>query len=158
MRSLLLAVVLVAGCKHAATTYPTCGDNMVDGDETDVDCGGPLCTPCNTGKHCLVDKDCRSKICSAGTCAAASCSDGVLNGSESDVDCGGPDCAPCDAGKLCAGANDCRSRVCTGLRCQAPSCSDGFQNGDETGVDCGGSCPPCDAAVSVPHDLSTLTD
>ena len=149
MRILLAAaLVVVAGCGHKAKVFPTCGDNLVNGQETDVDCGGELCTPCNTGKRCAVDKDCRSKLCNSDLfCAAPSCSDGVLNGSESDLDCGGPDCAPCGDGRVCAGDNDCRSRVCTGATCQAASCSDGFKNGDETGIDCGGSCPPCDAAV-----------
>ena len=48
---------------------------------------------CNTGKHCVAATDCRSRLCTAGACAAPSCSDGIVNGSESDVDCGGPDCA-----------------------------------------------------------------
>ena len=152
--SLALALLLaVAGCAKKSPVFPNCGDDMVNGDETDVDCGGLICTPCNTGKRCTADTDCRSKVCAGGTCAAPSCSDGIINGSESDVDCGGPDCPPCADGRGCSGDNDCRSRVCTGLVCQAPSCSDGFQNGDEIGIDCGGSCPPCDASVTPPPDL-----
>jgi hypothetical protein len=140
---LALALVLLA-CGKKAPVFPNCGDNMVNGEETDVDCGGRICTPCNAGKHCAVDKDCRSKICAAGVCATAGCSDGVLNGSESDVDCGGPDCPACGDARVCGGDNDCVSHVCTGSTCQAASCADGFLNGDETGIDCGGSCPPCD--------------
>jgi hypothetical protein len=149
MRLLLLVAVLAAGCKHSGTTtFPTCGDNIVNQDETDVDCGGQLCTPCNTGKRCKVAKDCRSTVCTAGVCGAPTCADGLKNGSESDVDCGGPDCPPCGDGSLCSGFNDCRSKVCTGLRCQPATCQDGFQNGDELGIDCGGSCPPCDASTT----------
>jgi hypothetical protein len=156
----LLAVVgaIVVGCGKKAPVFPNCGDNVVNGEETDVDCGGQICTPCNPGRHCLVNSDCRSKICTANVCAADSCSDGILNGSESDVDCGGPDCPPCADGRTCAGDNDCASKVCTGATCQMPSCGDGIENGNETGVDCGGSCPPCDAAVTPPADLSPASD
>ena len=155
---IVLALALacaVVGCSKKPPVFPNCGDNVVNGDETDVDCGGQLCTPCNTGKRCAVDHDCRSHVCAGGACAAPSCSDGLVNGSESDIDCGGPDCSPCADGRACSGDNDCRSRVCTGLVCQTPSCSDGFENGDELGIDCGGSCPPCDASVTPPPDLRT---
>jgi hypothetical protein len=168
---IVCAVVVVAatlaaigvGCGKKVPVFPNCGDNVTNGEETDVDCGGRICPPCNTGKQCLVDKDCLSLVCAAGTCAAPTCSDGVLNNSESDTDCGGPNCAgdggaPCATARICAGNNDCASHVCTGGTCQAPSCGDGVTNGDEAGVDCGGSCPPCDAAVSMPPDLLQPTD
>src|SRR5206468_6563287 len=65
MRTVVLAALLALGCGHKTTpVFPTCGDNKTNADETDVDCGGPLCSPCNTGKACLIDKDCRSMICS----------------------------------------------------------------------------------------------
>lgn len=50
---------------------PTCDDNIQNGNETGVDCGGPDCPACPT------------------------CDDGIQNGEETGVDCGGPDCAPC---------------------------------------------------------------
>ena len=150
------ALLAFASCGKKAPVFPTCGDNITNGEETDVDCGGRICTPCNSGKKCKVDTDCRNKLCNSdGICAAPSCSDGILNGSEVDTDCGGGDCPPCADAHLCAGDNDCQSKVCNGGYCQAPSCSDGFKNGDETAIDCGGSCPPCDAAVPPPpNDLS----
>jgi len=48
-----------------------CGDGLLNGNEIDVDCGGPDCEAC------------------------PSCEDGLLNGEELGVDCGGPDCEPC---------------------------------------------------------------
>src|SRR5258708_8814613 len=119
MRILLVAALVVVatvsgGCGHKTTVYPTCGDNIVNGEETDVDCGGRICTPCNSGKHCAVDRDCRSKLCNSDlVCSAPSCNDGVLNGSESDIDCGGTDCPPCADARICARDNDRRSCVCT---------------------------------------------
>ncbi len=53
---------------------PTCTDGVQNGNETDIDCGGPDCPACPT------------------------CNDGVQNGNETGVDCGGPDCAPCGGG------------------------------------------------------------
>jgi len=50
---------------------PTCDDNVQNGNETGVDCGGPDCLPCPT------------------------CTDGIQNGDELGVDCGGPDCPLC---------------------------------------------------------------
>ena len=152
---ILLAAALLfgAGCSHKAPVFANCGDNIVNGEETDVDCGGRICPQCNAGKRCVVDKDCRSLVCGGGACVAPSCADGLLNGSESDVDCCGPDCAPCGDARVCAAGTDCSSGVCSGGTCQAASCSDGFRNGDEVGIDCGGACPPCDAAAGGPADL-----
>mmetsp|Transcript_25676 Transcript_25676/g.40981 ORF Transcript_25676/g.40981 Transcript_25676/m.40981 type:complete len:482 (+) Transcript_25676:1-1446(+) len=35
-----------------------CSDGTKNGDETDTDCGGGLCTPCTEGKSCSDDDDC----------------------------------------------------------------------------------------------------
>lgn len=45
-----------------------CADKMLNGEETDIDCGGSLCPKCWPGKVCLKDSDCRSRTCSAGNC------------------------------------------------------------------------------------------
>ncbi|MGB1205129.1 MAG: hypothetical protein ACPG5B_05755, partial [Chitinophagales bacterium] len=50
---------------------PTCFDGMMNGDETDVDCGGANCDACPT------------------------CNDGMMNGDETGVDCGGATCDAC---------------------------------------------------------------
>ena len=50
----------------------TCDDQLQNGDETGVDCGGTQCTPC-----------------------VPSCVDGQRNGDETGVDCGGSSCAFC---------------------------------------------------------------
>ena len=47
-----------------------CIDGMQDGDETDLDCGGPTCTPCANGLMCMVNSDCLSNNCSGGTTCA----------------------------------------------------------------------------------------
>jgi hypothetical protein len=145
----LIAAVLACGCEFRIPPYildmaggdqtspPGCSDGVKNGEESDVDCGGSVCTRCGIGRICGAPADCATATCAAGHCApAASCTDGVLDGTESDVDCGGS-CVPCAAGKKCGGPADCiTNSTCTagmcvcntgflGTQCQAPvSCFD----------------------------------
>ena len=48
-----------------------CLNGIQDGEETGVDCGGPICIPCPT------------------------CNDGIQNGDETGIDCGGDGCPIC---------------------------------------------------------------
>ncbi|HQY65133.1 MAG TPA: hypothetical protein PK141_27260 [Polyangiaceae bacterium] len=56
---------------------PSCADGEQNGAETDVDCGGPSCSPCVRGARCLVGADCVSggcnfaSVCSAGRSCTA---------------------------------------------------------------------------------------
>jgi Thrombospondin C-terminal region len=130
---------------------PTCTDGILDGDETDVDCGGS-CPPCNDGEMCLEGPDCVSNVCDEGICNSPTCDDGVHNGDETDVDCGGS-CPPCENGELCNEGADCQSGMCADGTCVGPSCRDGVLNGDETDVDCGGpDCDPCDDGETCEMD------
>lgn len=76
-----------------ACVAPACDDEIQNGNETDVDCGG-VCGACADGRDCGVDTDCASGKCTGNVCQAPTCSDGVKNGSETGVDCGGS-CNPC---------------------------------------------------------------
>ncbi|HMR78939.1 MAG TPA: SUMF1/EgtB/PvdO family nonheme iron enzyme [Polyangiaceae bacterium] len=119
-----------------------CNNQTLDGDESDVDCGGS-CLPCAQDKKCNAGSDCAEGVCdaTAKTCKGATCVDQVKNGSETDKDCGGSNCDPCDDKLACAGPSDCKSGVCSSNICQEPSCGDGVKNGLETDTDCGGTCP-----------------
>jgi hypothetical protein len=119
----------------------SCDDDVTNGNETDVDCGGS-CLPCADGLACGLPADCRSKVCTAQVCQVPACDDGVANGSETDVDCGGS-CGVCAPGAACKDPADCDSGVCTGSVCQYAECNDNILNGDETDTDCGGSCAGC---------------
>jgi hypothetical protein len=116
----LVAVSMLLGSVLAlARAFPrTCRDGVRNGEETDVDCGGP-CTRCASEKACRETEDCISARCVEGTCAAPTCADGVKNGGESDVDCGGP-CAPCASGMFCNGlSKNCASGPCSlGGQCE----------------------------------------
>jgi hypothetical protein len=132
---------------HQVCVPDDCDNNQLDGAETEVDCGGPACAPCDPGKNCNQGSDCASGICDlSGQCANPQCDDGVRNGDESDVDCGGP-CPNCNAGQKCDGNGDCEGNHCTGEGGVClPSCEDQLQNNFESDVDCGGGdCDACRA-------------
>jgi len=52
---------------------PTCEDGELNGNETDVDCGGDECDPCVLGQACIEGEDCDSGICEGLVCAALPC-------------------------------------------------------------------------------------
>ncbi len=91
---------------------PDCGDEFKNGEETDIDCGGPDCSGCDVGLDCIVPADCLSNSCMAGVCQAT-CDDSVQNQDESDVDCGGV-CADCVFGQTCNAGTDCETGACNG--------------------------------------------
>ncbi|HUS29041.1 MAG TPA: hypothetical protein VMZ53_11035 [Kofleriaceae bacterium] len=101
------------------TTPPAdaCHDRVIDGDETDVDCGGG-CLACAAAATCEVAADCQSGTCAAGVCTASSCSDGLRNGFETDVDCGSACGATCQVGERCHSDGDCAAGHC------GPDCTD----------------------------------
>jgi hypothetical protein len=134
---------------------PTCIDGLMNGQETDLDCGGS-CGPCAAGGGCLVSADCASQVCRAGKCAAAACDDGLRNGYETDLDCGGS-CPGCALGQACRVGANCLSGSCREGACQAPACDDGVMNGEELGPDCGGGCGPCPDGLGCLDDLDCLS-
>jgi len=125
-----------------------------DGAETDVDCGGGECKPCEVGKGCALASDCTDGVCLASVCPPPACDDRVKNASESDVDCGGPTCPKCAADQKCVIPGDCISGDCSKGIC-TPTCADGLAscdgdstNGCETNIrtdpnHCGGCANTC---------------
>jgi hypothetical protein len=85
------------------TGDPSCMNDMLDGTETAVDCGGD-CDPCDDGQTCLLPEDCVSGVCDE-TCQAPACDDEVLNGDELDADCGGS-CGFCGLSTFIAAWDD----------------------------------------------------
>jgi hypothetical protein len=45
-----------------------CTDGLLNGAETDVDCGGGACPGCEEGEDCLENRDCLSNRCLDGVC------------------------------------------------------------------------------------------
>jgi len=82
------------GASFYGSRDAACVDQVQQGDETDLDCGGS-CVPCALGRHCLVPTDCADGTCSGGVCTAvSSCQNGIKDGDETDTDCGGS-CGAC---------------------------------------------------------------
>lgn len=129
-------------CQDNTCVPAECDDQVKNGSESDVDCGGAVCGKCIDGKTCTAGTDCQSKVCdTSGKCKAPGCNDGQQNGGEADVDCGGPCATKCAVGDHCGQGSDCTTGVCSGNTCQAATCSDGVENGTESDKDCGASCP-----------------
>lgn len=54
-----------------AARFSTCADQLRNGTETGIDCGGSLCAPCAAGGACMGDSDCAAGLaCASGTCKA----------------------------------------------------------------------------------------
>ena len=129
----------------------SCSDSLLNGDETDIDCGGPVCHSCADTQRCDFDSDCSSQNCAGpagGHTVCSSCRNGVQDGTESDIDCG-TDCPlQCADTSRCYADSDCMSMHCGGDGlCSrvdpATACSDGFLGEHETCIDGGG--PQCTA-------------
>lgn len=89
---------------------PSCEDEVRNGNEMGIDCGGGTCDGCADGTPCGAHSDCISNSCDA-TCQAATCDDERQNQTESDVDCGGS-CDGCTFGLACDSDADCLSEDC----------------------------------------------
>lgn len=136
-----LATTLVLAACTPVPGRGTCTDGVRNGDESDADCGGADCGPCELERACYIGDDCASGTCARHVCVATACAPG---------ECGGK-CGGCADGAPCAAPADCESGVCTGNVCAAPSCMDQVHNGTESDVDCGGggsACPPCPPGAS----------
>jgi hypothetical protein len=124
-----------------------CDNGIKDGNETDIDCGGP-CGGCNYTQSCIETSDCITILyCNTSKqCDYPGCSDNIKNGDETDIDCGGKDCSKCDNGDNCNKASDCISNYCNAAtgKCSVPDkCNNNKLDPGETGIDCGGPCPGC---------------
>jgi hypothetical protein len=122
----------------------SCSDGILNGNEVEIDCGGPDCMPCFACDDGIMNGDEEEIDCGGTICAPCpTCDDGIMNGDEEMVDCGGAECPTC------------------------PTCDDGIMNGDEDDVDCGGSvcaaCPCTDIVLvydgnTTPIDIPDGTD
>ena len=132
-----------------------CYDEILNNGEELVDCGGPICDPCDPCENGEYDPllgeqwvDC------GGSCAPCDVhANGVLDedAGEIGIDCGCDGCPACP--ELCGDGllnglefqdNPNSIPDCGGPDCDpCPTCDDAIMNGDETGIDCGGSyCEP----------------
>src|SRR6185295_9721739 len=95
------------------------GDGVKNGNESDLDCGGPSCGPCADGQACITPLDCVNHVCTGNVCQPGSCTDGIQNGNETDRDCGGGTCPQCQSGQACLVNSDCEVfNICNNNVCE----------------------------------------
>jgi hypothetical protein len=56
------------GSQPTCVDPETCSDQLLNQDESDVDCGGNICPGCDVGQDCGGDGDCETGVCTAGQC------------------------------------------------------------------------------------------
>ena len=131
-------------CQLSTLTCVSCNDGKKNGEETEVDCGGPdcgaclghACDPehgCGNGAFCVQPENiCCDKACDARCEACVFDKTGAPDGQCAPVPYGeDPDQECSTLGACGAAAGKCR-------------CEDGVKNADESDVDCGGTtCLRC---------------
>ncbi len=120
-------------CTGGLCAPDTCSNGVKDGGETDIDCGGLLCSPCGDNAACESSFDCKSNNCLLNICQSATCDDQRVNGGEPSKDCGGPCDTKCDLGDRCFIPGDCLTGYCEGGLCTAS----GLENIDPSSSVCG---------------------
>ncbi len=124
-----------------------CSNNVLDGNETDIDCGGP-CKRCEALKNCTDERDCLSRLCENGECVPVRCEDRTCPDHSScqlqenravcicEEGYTGSDCTECDEGYEKDESGNC-NEIC---ECTTGPCCDGCHFKPETTV--------CDKQVS----------
>jgi hypothetical protein len=129
-------------CDMATNTCVSanCTDTVVNGDETDVDCGGSCPADCANNQNCNLAADCQSGFCdtSMGPCGTGGAGGagggpmvaGCCQPCGSDLDCTNQTwcdnmvCVPKKAdGQPCMGGNECTSTFCVDGFCCQSSCT-----------------------------------
>lgn len=135
-----------------------CNDGVLNGDESDTDCGGRACDGCLTGETCGDDLDCQSGACEDDVCVVEcergrgdcviddgeECETNTLTSVEHCGDCGN-ECELAHASAVC-GSGACQIDECEG---SWDDCRGGAEDGCETDLDtnadhcgkCGFQCP-----------------
>jgi hypothetical protein len=75
-------------CDQFICVTAECDDGTLNGLESDLDCGGPDCAPCNTGATCVGPNDCQTSYCAGSVCANCT----LQTDCASDMYCDGGSC------------------------------------------------------------------
>jgi len=133
-----------------------CDNRTLDGNETDVDCGGADCDACTNGFACEGASDCASQFCDvrsggAGTDGELTCAACLNNDDCTEATpawhCLAGVCTDTGAklnGETCSGGDDCLSTHCIDGVCCGTTCDDGAM----------GDCVACSMAAGAQTDGS----
>jgi hypothetical protein len=86
MKSLWIGLVCLAAAWSGQARAQNCHDGILNGSETDVDCGGLQCWRCGYDRMCVQWSDCMSERCIDGRCGYPIPPDGDEDGVGDDVD------------------------------------------------------------------------
>ncbi len=126
---------------------PECNDQIKNGSETDLDCGGN-CSPCGLNLKCGESRDCASALCFDGFCVTPICGDTIVSGTEHCDD--GGDSMNCNA--------DCTPALCGDGKINSQAEED-CDDGNTTTETCDYgmlSCTICDATCSKLFGLTSF--
>lgn len=118
-------------CENANCISMACSNDVMDGEETGTDCGGPDCAPCAAG----------------GCSSAADCLSGFCQGGAGGGGGGTGTCADCVTDDDCSGVANtyCELKVCAPKKEPGVACNDSSQ--------ClSGQCPDNDVCCEGPCD------
>lgn len=110
-------------CQADQCQAPTCADDVRNGEETDVDCGGlgSGCPACLDGQACTMATDCQGGVCDLGLMCCTPVPVASLCASTCGVvtdNCGTPiDCGGCGGAQTCGGGG-----VQNACGCASPPC------------------------------------
>ena len=113
----------------ATEASPVCNDGIQNGEETDIDCGGPDCPPCEVGMSCIIDSDCISGYCNP----SGWCDDEEIE--ENDEECPLPWGGTIADGDTIT-AYESPSPDCSSCISETRSCDDGDLSGSYQYQDC----------------------
>ena len=149
-----------------------CYDEILNNGEELVDCGGPICDPCDDCENGVWDPlEGEQWVDCGGPCEPCGVhNNGILDidAGEIGIDCGCADCPSC--AELCGDGllngneyidNPFGIPDCGGPECEpCPTCDDEILNGDETGIDCGGNsyCEDCSCLCDCTNGIQDGTE
>ncbi len=135
---------------------PSCSDELMNGDETDVDCGG-VCREsgllCSVGEGCIINDDCSTWICIGSICQDYACGDGLCTGPETAFNC------PTDCSAVCGDTYCTHAENAGTCPSDCPAvCGDGLCTHTENPSSCSTDCPcslnsECDSADYCDKDF-----
>jgi hypothetical protein len=131
------ACIVDADCANGACVSGACADvprncidGSLDGDETDVDCGGS-CAPaleCDDGKACAAGVDCKSAICNGGLCGTGQTCDACITSATGASGGCASEASSCQNDADCAAFTTCTGQTPCDQQCVA-TCVSQHQSG-----------------------------
>ena len=86
-KGVFVSVDYCENCGNQDSSCPSCDDGIMNGDESDIDCGRACRNKCLVGQNCNVDEDCEDGIeCISNTCSETKPGVGMILDKEEEGD------------------------------------------------------------------------